>query len=1335
MTDELRYPYQYTQFDEKHDALWDGDPAGDYIMADHVNKIQDAVVDIEKYLGLRTDDTLSLSERLDLVQQNSQFRIPSFHWFKQTVENTQYNINELNQFDYVILNQFSQEVTSLVNKLDSDIVGVVDTQLPLNTFQTQINEWKNAGASGIFLLNFGLIRTRADQQIYLNSVYDTGLMSIVQTDKLNELTNNKVVTGYNPTGDKFIFKEDTYIWYPDFGYTDTYITTKVIYDTIYPQVIALKQAGLKVIGQANVKDQHAFSFIQTLGMLLVVDGLYVGLTGGNSFPALFDWHTPLIPWRTDKLVVNQAESRLYRNLPNGSINIEDIGISYIKGNVLNSSNIRWALNSIPGDAIQEGSLPPSKLSTYDVHRIVELINQSDENTQIDLNKISMGSSGGLPANIPAINMRTNVILAINQASDPLSTNNSYIDEQLISTISASKIVGKLKPEIFEDSIIKAINKTNNEIDNFINIKRLDVGNINITGSISNAATIITNQLNSTYLTNTETITTKDSIVTNKHTAYEGEYEILYANQLTVDTLKGLKHLEVESISAGNMDTLVLNAIEAQIDHGVFNQIVTNSLKASTIQADLVTALNSVTDSSITNSGLFGEAVIKDASIVSVSANKLNAGTINTGQIDLSSPGGHLKIKDRSIKIYSEAEGNADRKLRAVLGNISDTGVPSIDSEELGYGLLVLGQDGTTRLYDHTGVYNAGLHNNTVSEEKIQDDSISSRVIQTGAIIADHIQAETITGDKLVVDTITGREIKAGSITAGHILANTITSAEIEAESILATSLSSDVIESRHIKAGVVTADKLTIGLDTNQIKHNYDSFEQYGLGPLNLNQPDITALISNQWAFDGNKSLRISGSALTNRFILGYKIDDSNYGAGLMLQPNTKYAISAYVRTYATGSVTSVIGVQERAGVPIVTTKEITDTFKRTRIQHIFTTGSSPKNISVLLGVDEVNTEVYFDGLQVEQLHPEATEAGPWRSTSLTFINGESITTGQIEAKHIKIGTGTIFGGNDIITISDSGIKANSLSGSAMLNSKGLEVIGGAISIRGGDANNTVSLDGNTGLEINNATSRIEVNTTDGIRITNKVNQEDLFSIDPVTGNLRIAGSATFVGEDNSLTLEETLKKVETSRRVFTSQPVPPYSIGDLWVQGNKSHFMYAVRSRTSTQSYQASDWELATPYTDDTAIKNFTNQYDKKRSIQLHMLMHYSDFTTQTLNNLYFVGTERRLDTYEDEAKDIDGAVYDLTTGESTIIPKQRLDLSGLTSGTNGYLIFNSQTKLISFIYYEKDIEEYFGQGNEKIEERVIQEGWKLYNLNDTKHGQYITLGNNTYIIGELER
>ena len=105
MTDELRYPYQYTQFDDKRDALWDGDPAGDYIMADHVNKIQDAVVDIEKYLGLRTDDTLSLSERLDLVQENSQFRIPSFHWFKQTVENTQYNINELNQFDYVILNQ------------------------------------------------------------------------------------------------------------------------------------------------------------------------------------------------------------------------------------------------------------------------------------------------------------------------------------------------------------------------------------------------------------------------------------------------------------------------------------------------------------------------------------------------------------------------------------------------------------------------------------------------------------------------------------------------------------------------------------------------------------------------------------------------------------------------------------------------------------------------------------------------------------------------------------------------------------------------------------------------------------------------------------------------------------------------------------------------------------------------------------------------------------------------------------------------------------------------------------------------------------------------------
>jgi phage minor structural protein len=52
--------------------------------------------------------------------------------------------------------------------------------------------------------------------------------------------------------------------------------------------------------------------------------------------------------------------------------------------------------------------------------------------------------------------------------------------------------------------------------------------------------------------------------------------------------------------------------------------------------------------------------------------------------------------------------------------------------------------------------------------------------------------------------------------------------------------------------------------------------------------------------------------------------------------------------------------------------------------------------------------------------------------------------------------------------------------------------------------------------------------------------------------------------------------------KVFSTQPVPPYQIGDLWVQGTSGVIMRCKTAR-ATGSYTASDWEKADKYTDDT--------------------------------------------------------------------------------------------------------------------------------------------------------
>jgi phage-related protein len=56
-------------------------------------------------------------------------------------------------------------------------------------------------------------------------------------------------------------------------------------------------------------------------------------------------------------------------------------------------------------------------------------------------------------------------------------------------------------------------------------------------------------------------------------------------------------------------------------------------------------------------------------------------------------------------------------------------------------------------------------------------------------------------------------------------------------------------------------------------------------------------------------------------------------------------------------------------------------------------------------------------------------------------------------------------------------------------------------------------------------------------------------------------------------------------RRVFVATPTPPYDVGDLWVQGSNGDIKRCATAKTSSQSYAAADWVLASKYTDDSAV------------------------------------------------------------------------------------------------------------------------------------------------------
>lgn len=57
----------------------------------------------------------------------------------------------------------------------------------------------------------------------------------------------------------------------------------------------------------------------------------------------------------------------------------------------------------------------------------------------------------------------------------------------------------------------------------------------------------------------------------------------------------------------------------------------------------------------------------------------------------------------------------------------------------------------------------------------------------------------------------------------------------------------------------------------------------------------------------------------------------------------------------------------------------------------------------------------------------------------------------------------------------------------------------------------------------------------------------------------------------------------DSKRRVFYSQPVPPYDKGDLWSQGTAGDMLICETPKTEGMSFLVSDWGKASKYTDDT--------------------------------------------------------------------------------------------------------------------------------------------------------
>lgn len=109
----------------------------------------------------------------------------------------------------------------------------------------------------------------------------------------------------------------------------------------------------------------------------------------------------------------------------------------------------------------------------------------------------------------------------------------------------------------------------------------------------------------------------------------------------------------------------------------------------------------------------------------------------------------------------------------------------------------------------------------------------------------------------------------------------------------------------------------------------------------------------------------------------------------------------------------------------------------------------------------------------------------------------------------------------------------------------------------------------------------------------------------------------------------------DCKRRIFVVQPVPPYDVGDLWTAGATGDIKRCKTAKTSSQSFDAGDWELASKYTDDTKaeqvesdLTDTINSTESQLNNQITEVSKKTDSTNSALNEARDELSKRIADT-----------------------------------------------------------------------------------------------------------
>lgn len=488
----------------------------------------------------------------------------------------------------------------------------------------------------------------------------------------------------------------------------------------------------------------------------------------------------------------------------------------------------------------------------------------------------------LAEHIKANQIVSNHILADQIEANHLKANSVTADKIIADAITSEHIkAGQIISEHIKAGAITS-DLINADQITTIHLKAESITSEKLQAGIINAEHINVGQINSDHIT-------ADSIKAEHISTGSITSDAIFAGSITSEKIDA-EAIDATKIKAGSIEAKHLSATElitdiAQIKVGLIDtaHIKDGSITSAKIGTGQIGSAH-ITEASILTGHLTNaiiknahieDATIEDAKIANINAKKISAGTLDTGKVTISDVNGVLRIVGNKLQIFDTSETPIER---VRLGEYDDK-----------YGLVVRGADGQTILYDENGVYNAGITDGAITNEKVNDGAIDSRTLNID---------ELFVGDNAFINKLHALEIDAGQITTGKISNDiidmegliTFKSLNKELSELFIKPEGSDqtFINGGHIWTDSITADKINLKGLTIQ-KDGYTTFNISDTGDVTMSGEIVSNNYNNIPGAETGYRISPDGQAIFNDAIL----------RGSVMLPSAGITNDSNIRFYA----------------------------------------------------------------------------------------------------------------------------------------------------------------------------------------------------------------------------------------------------------------------------------------------------------------------------------------------------------------------------------------------------------------------------------------------------